>query len=165
MFPIIEHLDQVREVISGKPEFVVAERDWGYVVNYVVQTPETFVHEDLIKQSILRECRGIKFDRSGNIVSRPFHKFFNVNEREESLLSNIDQRRDVDIMVKLDGSMVTPVKDASGKIVMMTKMGYTDVGKQATEFALKDDRFVSLFEYLEKRNWLVTPIFEWTSRK
>ena len=41
-FPEIRHLEDVRAAIEGRDEFIIAERDWGYVVNYMVNVTETF---------------------------------------------------------------------------------------------------------------------------
>jgi hypothetical protein len=41
-FPEIRHLDQIRPAIEGRNEFIIAERDWGYVVNYMVSMADTF---------------------------------------------------------------------------------------------------------------------------
>ena len=41
-FPKIEHIDDVRPAIEGRDEFIIAERDWGFIVNYMVVMPDTF---------------------------------------------------------------------------------------------------------------------------
>jgi len=45
-FPHITCLDQVRDAIEGRDEFFVAERDWGYVVNYMVNLIDSFPTPD-----------------------------------------------------------------------------------------------------------------------
>jgi len=41
-FPHIDHLDQVLEAIDGVDGFIVAQRDWCTVVNYVQMGPDMF---------------------------------------------------------------------------------------------------------------------------
>ncbi len=41
-FPIITDLSQVEAAIKGREEFIVAEREFGYVVNYLVNFETTF---------------------------------------------------------------------------------------------------------------------------
>jgi RNA ligase len=50
-----------------------------------------------------RECRGLIFSDKGNILSRRFHKFFNVNELEETHESLIDINRPHILTEKMDG--------------------------------------------------------------
>ena len=71
-FPYIQHLDDVREAIADSPEFVVAERDWGYVVNYLVISQDTFPPVKTLQDAIRRECRGLIFcKKTGRITRRP----------------------------------------------------------------------------------------------
>lgn len=54
-----------------------------------------------------KRCRGIVSDRQGKILARPFDKFFNVDESEETRLGGLLARPgDVEITDKLDGSMI-----------------------------------------------------------
>lgn len=120
-FPEIHTLEDVLPAIEGRPEFVVAHRPWGIVVNYHVVMPDTFPEvktaggsakmraEATRMKAIRRECRGLIFDLDGKIMSRRLHKFFNVNERDETLASKIDLSQPHVILEKLDGSMVTPI--------------------------------------------------------
>jgi len=172
VFPTIRHIDDVLPHIEGRKEFVVAERDYGTVINYVVAMQDTFemypngFNNGRIMQydlggAIRRECRGLIFDLDGNIMSRPFHKFFNVNEREETQSYVIDLAQDHVIMEKMDGSMIRPLL-VDGYLRLATKMGVTTVAMQAEEFLVTQST--------EKLAWLrkcvedsVTPLFEWIS--
>ena len=162
-FPTIRHIDDVLPHIEGRKEFVVAERDYGTVINYVVAMQDTFNMEgpDDLGGAIRRECRGLIFDLDGNIMSRPFHKFFNVGEREETQSHAIDLSVGHSIMEKMDGSMIRPLL-VDGYLRLGTKMGVTTVGMQAEEFLVTQS--------YEKKEWLmncvkdgVTPLFEWIS--
>ncbi len=95
-FPYISTISDVLLAIEGRDEFVVAEKEGYTVINYNVMMADTFpdVIDDqasgMFEQydyyaALRRECRGIIFDTAtGEILRRPFHKFFNVNEREET---------------------------------------------------------------------------------
>jgi len=164
-FPIIRHLDDVLPHIEGRDEFIVAEREGYTVVNYVVAMADTFdmTDADDLGCAIRRECRGLIFDRDGNLMSRPFHKFFNINEREETQAHLLDLNVLFDhvIMEKMDGSMIRPLL-VDGYLRLGTKMGVTHVAMQAEEWLAAQDPLL--------KEWLrkcvedgVTPIFEWIS--
>jgi RNA ligase len=161
-FPEIRHIDDVRPAIAGRDEFIIAERDFGFVVNYVAATSDTFDMSgpDDTKGAIKRECRGIKFSPNGEIAARPFHKWFNVNEKEETLIRNIDMTKPHFIEEKRDGSMLHPMK-VNGEIRWMTKMGITEVAMQAEEFIEKNTRYKDFAAWCIREQ--LTPIFEWTS--
>jgi len=171
-FPIIRTIDDVLPHISGRDEFVVAERDFGTVINYVVAMADTFdmTGADDLGGAIRRECRGLIFDRDGNIMSRPFHKFFNVNERAETQTHEIDVSQPHVIMEKMDGSMIRPIL-IDGRLRLATKMGVTDVAMDAEQWLAKygflriDGKVVaSRRDYLRSEIANVrTPIFEWIS--
>ena len=73
--------------------------------------------------------------KDGNILSRRFHKFFNVGEREETLIDKIDLNQPHTILEKLDGSMVTPIINPdTGELFWGTKMGRTDISEDVAEF-------------------------------
>jgi len=161
-FPTIYTLDDVRPAIAGRTDFIIAERDWGYVVNYLVAMPDSFppVADDL--SAIRRECRGMLFDRAGNISSRRLHKFFNVNEKEETLSTAIDFNQPHIILEKLDGSMITPIQ-VDTHIRWGTKMGITDVSMNAEVFVSRNTNYQEFADYI--MSFDSTPIFEWCSPK
>jgi RNA ligase len=161
-FPEIRTISDVLPHIEGRPEFVVAEREGYTIVNYVVAMADTFdmTGPDDLGGAIRRECRGLKFSPNGDIAARPFHKFFNIGEREETQSRLIDLSRSHTIMEKLDGSMIHPMM-VDGYIRWMTKMGITSVAMQAEEFIAKNTRYKDFAVWcIENR---MTPIFEWTS--
>lgn len=56
---------------------------------------------------ISKNARGIVYDLDTlEVLSLPFHKFFNVNEREEVRLENLDLNEPGYVMEKLDGTMI-----------------------------------------------------------
>lgn len=172
-FPEIRHLDDVRPAIEGRNEFIIAERPWGYVVNYMVNLVDTFpevrttggsarmrAEQNRIK-AIRRECRGILFYPDGRIMARRLHKFHNVGERDETQPHLIDLTQPHVILEKLDGSMITPVV-AEGRIRFGTKMGITDVAAGAESFAAGRSNIMEFCDMMLDRG--KTPIFEWCSR-
>ena len=163
-FPTITHLDQVRPAIAGCDEFIIAERDWGYVVNYMVAMSDTFPFVFTEEDAIRRECRGLLFYKDGSIMARRLHKFFNVNERDETQFHAVKWSQPHVILEKLDGSMITPVIMPDGGIRWGTKMGITEVSMQAEEFVARHPQYEQ-FARMVMVNLGFTPIFEWTSRK
>jgi RNA ligase len=162
-FPEIRHISDVLPHIEGRDEFVVAEREDYTVINYVVAMADTFdmTGPDDLSGAIRREARGLIFDRDGNIMSRPFHKFFNVNERAETQTHEIDMSQPHVIMEKMDGSMIRPIL-VDGYLRLATKMGVTNVAMEAEAWLAAQDS--------EYKDWLrvymangYTPIFEWVS--
>lgn len=171
-FPIINTIDDVLPAIVGRDEFIVAERDGFTVINYMVAFEDTFPPikvaggsakmraERSLHNTIRRECRGLIFYPDGRIMSRPFDKWFNVGEREETLAQNIEFNNVSHILVKLDGSMLRPL-DIHGDIKWGTKMGVTDVAKPVDDFCQRNPQY-NEFASWAMRNGL-TPIFEWCS--
>jgi RNA ligase len=165
-FPEIRTIHDVLPHIEGRSEFIVAEREFGTVINYVVAMSDTFNMEgpDDIGGAIRRECRGLIFDTDGNIMSRPFHKFFNVNEREETQTHVLDFTQEYTIMTKLDGSFVRPIS-YQNRIQWASKMGVTHISEYVDEF-LSGTKNIN---YNEFAKWCldtkITPIFEFCSKK
>ena len=162
-FPTIRHIDDVLPHIEGREEFIVAEREGYTVINYVVAMTNTFdmTGPDDIGGAMRRECRGLIFAADGNIMSRPFHKFFNVNERAETQTHEIDMSQPHVIMEKMDGSMIRPIL-VDGYLRLATKMGVTNVAMDAEAWLAAQDP--SLKEWMRQCvEFGVTPIFEWVS--
>ena len=188
-FPTIRNISDVLPAIEGRDEFVVAEKEGYTVINYNVMMADTFpdvcymrevgmgvrLEDDDLSQpaptvmalmrdknaAIRRECRGIIFDtETGDVIRRPFHKFFNVNEREETQDHVVDLSRPHAILEKLDGSMIAPFI-VDGQMIWGTKMGATDVAKPVEEFV--DDDYIDFAVFCISNG--MTPIFEWCSRK
>jgi RNA ligase len=156
-FPIIKNISEVLPAIEGRDEFTVAVKEGYTVINYNVMMADTF------DCPIRRECRGIIFDTAtGDIIRRPFQKFFNVNERDETQDYAVDLSRDHAILEKLDGSMIAPFI-VNGEMVWGTKMGATDVAKPVEEFVKNNPNYQFLAEEAISNGY--TPIFEWCSRK
>jgi RNA ligase len=147
---LITHIDQVLPHVEGRKDFVIARKDGYTVIDYVFAGPDTF------DEPIRLECRGIKFAPDGPILARPFHKFFNIGEKPHTLPEIVDFTAPHVIFDKLDGSMVHPAI-VHGQLVLMTRMGHTDVAKKA-EKLLTDVQRMMLVDFLVDGG--VTPIFE-----
>jgi RNA ligase len=161
-FPRIDHLDEVRPAIEGRDEFAINDRGEYMVVNYHVNLADTFPPVETEADAIRRECRGMLFYPDGTIMSRRLHKFFNVNERDETQVQHIDLGKPHVILEKLDGSMITPVVTDAG-LRFGTKMGITEVSMQAEEFVARHPEYDTFARWCLDSGW--TPIFEWCSRK
>jgi RNA ligase len=108
-----------------------------------------------------RECRGPTFAPDGRLISRPFHKFFNVGERAETQPDLVDLAAPHVILEQLDGSMIRPIPIGSD-YRLATKMGVTDVAAQAEPFIARRPAYDRLIRAEIARHR--TPIFEWCSR-
>lgn len=164
-FPVINHINDVLPAIVDAPEFAVTEKDGYTVINYHVMTAESFpaVTGDDTRAAIRRECRGIIFDNaSGKIIRRPYHKFFNVNEREETQEHLINISQPHAILEKLDGSMISAFL-VNDRVIWGTKMGDTDVSKTTNEFLSANPQYEKFARYYINLGF--TPIFEWCSLK
>lgn len=152
MWPKIETVKDVLPHIADRPEFTLAEREWGFAIDYNYVTPETF------SNPVALECRGLKFDRDGKLIARPYHKFFNVGEKEHTQVGALPWSGDHHVLEKLDGSMVHPAA-SGGKILWMTRAGVSDVAKEAAKRVCgKIARCAH--DLIAIR---ATPIFEWVA--
>lgn len=164
-FPIIRHIDDVIRFVENHPDFGIYDKGDYTVINYNVSSTETFPKVETHEHAVLRECRGLIFDRDGDLVRRAYHKFFNVGEREETLWLNFGESHA--ILEKLDGSMITPLflKDEHGNehLRWATKAGITDISMQAELYISQNPnlQYESMAHDLRKDGYL--PIFEWCS--
>jgi T4 RnlA family RNA ligase len=170
-FPTITNIADVLPAIQGRDEFVVADKGSYTVINYNVMMADTFPDVDSgrttisgeriqnFDAAIRRECRGITFDTAtGDIIRRPFSKFFNVNEREETQLHNLDFSKEHWVDTKLDGSMIA-VFMHGGELIYGTKMVAPDFNELVKQFvAASDIDYDSFCRDVIEQGY--TPIFE-----
>ena len=157
-FPTIANISQFRPLVESE-NFLFRESNGNIVSFYMIQGQDTFSGEN---SNYKRESRGIVFDAvSGEIVSRPLHKFFNVMEKDftqPDVIAWDDVER---IMVKRDGSMVHPIRIA-GVVTMKTKKTHESrEAKAATEFMNGTPKMLEWITTVMMRGH--TPIFEFTS--
>jgi hypothetical protein len=151
-FPVIESAQEVTK-IARDAGFGVYEREDCTVLTYELQSAETFplprhapTFAEHRRRKLLREFRGLTFDREGALAARKLHKFFNLPEQE-----TVAPRTEV--LEKLDGSMVTALV-LNGELRFHTRRGPSDIADAAAVHG--DAEFC--------HNWLesgYTPIFEW----
>lgn len=174
-FPEILHIDDVLWAIEGCENIYVAEKEGYNVINYRMLDEDTFPpvkvaggsakmrKEHSLRNALRRECRGLIFcAETGKILRRPFHKFFNVGERTETLPINVSLSLDHTILDKLDGSMIAPFI-LNGEVRYGTKMGVTDVAAPVEEFVKRNPKYDELSRKTIENE--CTPIFEWCSNK
>lgn len=136
-----------------------------HIFCYSISTP------DLFKTDIERECRGITFNDDGVCVCRPFHKFFSIGEKEETLPDNIKWKDIKYVSEKIDGSLLTPVL-INDRIYWKTKKSFfsnvaLDIQKawdnkaewvyQYKQFIIEmlKNNFTPCFEYISPDNRIV----------
>lgn len=163
-FPEIKHINDVLPHIEGKDEFKVSEKEEYTVINYAVAFEETFKwdHTDPVGSAIRRECRGITFDKQGNIICRKYHKFFNVGEKEDTQINKINLYEPHVVLEKLDGSLIA-AQPESDKFVLTTKAGVTDIAQQAEQFIREKSEYAEFISAMLESG--MTPLFEWCSNK
>lgn len=148
MFPTVQTIDDILPFIKNKPEFVVLDKGDYLVIDYNYRTSDTFDTPQAC------ECRGIKFLPNGKLLSRPFHKFFNVGEREAKEINWANKTR---IYEKLDGSMIHPAL-VNNQLVFMTRKGRTEHAILAEKLFLKEYADLCI-KYLKIH---LLPLFEFT---
>ena len=126
------------------------------------QAPDKETEE---KWKVRRECRGLIFDlKSGKLLARRFHKFFNLNESKETLLENLDLREKKYVFVeKKDGCLISAVL-LEGEVKFASKNGPTSLSLSIEQNYFKKNP--SCLFHLFAREWVekgFTPIFEWCS--
>lgn len=192
-FPFIRHISDVLPYVEDDKAFKIIKKDTGHTfINYVHMGLDVFpplpsdddmilkshddydaycAGEDYYRAIVRRECRGIAFYEDGSVASRPFHKFFNVGERDETLAENLPFDQEHYIMDKMDGSMLRPLATGAG-IRWGTKMGVTTTSMWAEEFLAGKANYqefaldciasgyTPIFEYVSKRNRIVVDYAE-----
>jgi len=155
----ITSLDDFRSKVSHREEIreaMIGENLSSFC--YMISSEGTFDSPEL------RECRGIVFNtKTGKVAGRPLHKFFNVGEREETRVENLDWSKVVRVMDKRDGSMIHTVKTENGFALKSKKSFDSDVAKAATKW-IHSPAGAAVKWMVEKLvSEDMTLIFEWTS--
>lgn len=163
-FPEIKTIQDVLPHISGRDEFRIMDKDWYTVINYMVSLENTFLWDenDPIGSAVRRECRGLIFNKEGKLISRPYSKFFNVGEKEETQLNKINLYEPHIVLFKLDGSMIRPIPTKEG-FRLATKAGVTSVAMNAEVFIADKPHYGTFIRKCIQKG--TTPLFEWVSRK
>lgn len=145
-------LTEAMKALEGREEFAVKNRDGLTVINYLITLPDSFV-------GIRENFRGVVFDdATGEIVSLPLHKFYNVNQKEHTQLHLIGEQ-ECRVLEKFDGTMCHALK-VGGRLVLASRMGWdSEQAVMATKLLAKKPELFDLIgrEVDEGR----TPIFEY----
>ncbi len=174
LFPLLWSAAPLLAAVENMPEIAVhedVENGYGFVM-YQVAFEDTFADPELAdtleekeRRLLVREARGLKYDlETLEVVSRPYHKFFNIGEKPETQPHLVDWSRPHVILEKLDGSMLTPLlKKATNEILWMTKRGVTSVAGTAQQFLKDNPQYENFCRDMISKGY--TPIFEWCTRK
>ncbi|WP_456456386.1 RNA ligase [Thermovibrio sp.] len=147
----IELKEALRE-IEGNKFFKTIEKGNLVKVSYRFNSPKVFT------TPLKRELRGITFLKdSGKVASRPYHKFFNLNETQESSEENF-KGRELLFREKLDGVMLHPVL-VGKEVKLLTQKDFSNPQTQKGEELLKKrEKLYSFVKELLEKGY--TPILE-----
>jgi len=103
--------------------------------------------------NLLRVCRGIVLDHQANVVSFPFHKFFNIDEHDETGLQEVAGWQYRSITEKLDGVMIQVFRHR-GEVVFASRHG---IGTRASQLAaaLATDIATRILSRIDFRHTLI----------
>lgn len=109
-----------------------------------------------------RNMRGITFSEAGELVSLPFHKFFNVNQIEETQFEKIRDCKAI-VYEKMDGSMIHCfVHPRTGELQTATCRGTETIqAQESLKILQKDSALTELVFKTIMDGW--TPIFEFVA--
>jgi hypothetical protein len=181
-FPVLDGniLPRVRAAVAGCSAFVFKDRGSYLAVDYSTSGKLSDAFPDPIKAgkvgskerweaSVRRECRGLLICRSsGKVVSRRFHKFWNVDELPESSSSEVHTRfveagENISVAAKIDGSLASPFLLPEGGVRWALRTTESEPIKLFVEARSALNGFKSLAEDVLTQG--VTPLFEWCDTK
>lgn len=119
-FKQINNISDISHILN-KDEFKDVDKGSYRLIDYVIERPDTFCDEDGNISTEAIEGRGIAYDLDGNILRRPLHKFFNVNQKSFLQAEHLPSLDGAVIMHKLDGSMICPII-LDDEIIYATRM-------------------------------------------
>lgn len=157
-FKTITNISDVQPFVLDKKEIRFLDQHDGVKIGcYLFVDSKTFDSVEAL------ECRGVAFDSSGDIISRPLHKFFNIGEKEWLSPDQLLLRDDIKaIYEKLDGSMIATAW-MNGELLWRSKKSFnSQVVKLATLFTeLPENENIKKFA-CEVASSGMTAIFEIT---
>ena len=145
-------LKEALKEVEGNKFFKTLEQEGLVKISYRFNSPKVF------DTPLKRELRGITFDKeTGKVVSRPYHKFFNLNEAEETKREKFTGREFL-FREKLDGTMLHPVL-IGREVRLLTQKNFENLQTRKGEELLRKNPalYRKTKEMLEKG---YTPIFE-----
>ena len=131
-----------------------------FIYNY---TPRSQYENKWIEYPEIRKYRGLILDSSGNIISRSFDKFHNIEEySKDSSLGSLPNYSSFEVYDKLDGSLGISYK-YSGGVAIATRGSFTSVqslwatnhlNQKYPDFS-PPDNLTFVFEIIYKSNRIV----------
>ena len=158
-YPVINHINDLLPYVEHKKNIKITKHDNGTTsFNY-----KTIFSPKLFNCMYARECRGITFNtKTGKILIRPFHKFFNIGERTETFPQNLDWNNIENITEKIDGSICTTMCLPNGKIIAKSKSSFDSTHANKMNRILEDNKELQEYCWDAFHNGY-TPIFEYVS--
>lgn len=159
-------IEEARQAVAGRSEFAVKETADTVCFDYIVVLQDTFTPEDCSlaaqrKAWVRRNFRGVTFCRTtGELLSLPFHKFYNINQNPDSQFDR-HKTRAAAVYEKLDGSMIH-FYVCKGLLKASTcRSSETLQAKEALAFVQKNPALEALIWRSIGEGY--TPIFEWVA--
>ena len=152
-FPIIKHISQIIKEVKSDQYSIVNEDQFSVVYSNSISTP------------LLREVRGLIFDVSGNLIARPYHHAFHINQSPETDLQTLRRSKFKDLHVileKLDGTTIYPAPTQYG-YRLTTKQGITEASLNPEVYIADKPEYNDFINICLNKKF--TPIFEWCSPK
>ena len=159
--------DEIQDALADRKEFKATEANGAISFDYNIALPDTFLGND-DKAWVRRNLRGITFcANTKQLLSLPFHKFFNVNENAQSQY-NLHKNKSARIYEKCDGTMIHFFKTVDGHLFASTcRSSNTPQAQYALQIANSDSNFLAnisasidagntpMFEYVGPENQIV----------
>lgn len=140
-------LNEAKELIKDRNDFICFENEEITRIKPIFKIEDTF-------DGIRENFRGICFDKNGDIISLPFHKFFNLNEKEFTSTKNVKDQK-LTVYEKYDGSLIHFFK--TDKLIASTISSH-NAYQANVALELLNEKLKYLIEDNIKQN--LTPIFE-----
>lgn len=164
IFPILKGnvLNMIRKVIESEPKISEFDFDdyicFDYNDGAMFDVSNANNLNNMYELSVKKECRGLIVSKhTGHILARRLHKFFNLNENNQTHSSDIDFNDVLSVSEKIDGTLVSPILlDNNQMIWASRKNRIYEVEKFISTHYIKYNVFS--LNYLIKQ---ITPIFEW----
>lgn len=156
-FPVLDGnvCNLVMKTVSKYDKIVVSHFN-GYI-SFDYDDNMTFSEIDSWDDALIRECRGLIISTSsGKVIARRFHKFFNIDEKDESVLLKIDFE-DAKIFEKYDGSLVSPIMLDNSTMIWATRRIRTHEVEDYIKSSHYD--YIGFSEKMLLKN--ITPLYEW----
>ncbi len=145
-------LPEIEKEIENNKYFKKVENDLFIKYYYRANLPSIF------DSPLKRELRGITFSKKEkDLVARPYHKFFNINEHEETKEDNLNNKNFI-AREKLDGSLIY-FCFYKNKLHAFTQRRFeNEYTQKAWEIINKNKKLLKFIENLTQKGY--TPLFE-----